>query len=718
MLYELANKLGISEGYYLQDGTFVKTSEKALKKIIDAMGFDTTHDVMINRYISDIDCINDRPLATSVVIESDHNDFILDLITKGLTLGELEIIISMENGTHKTITKQITQDIIDDGHMEISLMNYDLGYHQISLVNNLFTQNSHLILCPSQAYMTDWAKDKEKKWGVALQLYSLKSKNNLGFGNFSDLQNISKMLGSVGATTIGLNPIHAQLTELNSQNSSPYSPTSRIFLNPMYIDVTKVPCYNTSKKVDVIVNSVKFKERLAIAKNSNFINYKLVQELTFEIFEAVFSTFKHVGKRNHTYQSFLDFCNNTEDLEKFALYSALAKHLNNTDWSKWSAGYQDINSKKVSDFKNKNEKLIELFKFIQWQAFTQLGEVATELKKNGIKNPLYLDLAIGTQEYSYCTWADRHLNMHDVTIGSVPDELNPKGQNWNLAPLNPYILQQTGYKYFIKVIQSNMQYASQLRIDHIIGLNRMFIVPKGVENSDGAYVDYPKDDLLSILCLESIRNNCTIVAESLGNNEKGFNEYLNSKNIFTCKVFMFERWNNSTLFKRPETYTPLTVASTTNHDLPTVAGFYMGSDISHLRRLGIGKESDLMEKEEQRHQDRKLILDALNDQNIKISMDQEQNKEHKPLSHSQNMENLTLATQRFIAKSSSLLNMVNLNDIMLTYDPINIPSTTTEYQNWSIKIDIEDKQLKDMLVNIEEIMKKEKRNSLDIKKVA
>ncbi len=702
----LAEKIGICNGYHEKNGNYKETSTTTKEKFLNAMGYKTSTEKEINDYLNEIRKEEIKPLKSSNVLSCVENKFILPIRTHELTVGKVALSVQLENGKTIKYSKEITDYEIKDNNFHMTLANIMEGYHEVTLTNNDYLQKAYLILCPSQAFVPDWIKNNEKRWGVSVQLYALQSKNSNGIGTFTDLTNFGKEVAKQGGSMIALNPMHAQLTEINSDAKSPYFPISRNYLDPLYMDISKIVGYKKCTNLKKITQALELQKEMAVAKQSRYVNYKFISKYFTQITREIFKTFiqENKGKKNNKeYAKFMDFCNNQLDsnLDDYATYCVLSMKHNSTSWLSWDKKYHDKTSKDIKIFKIKHQNDILYYKFLQWQTSVQLDKSIKTLIKNNLSDGLFLDLAIGTMTGGYTTWAFPRLYISDVSVGAPADEFTADGQQWNLTPYNPQELHKTGYKSYSNVLRNTMKYANFLRLDHVIGLSRLFVIHEELGSQQGVYLSFPKEDMMSILCLESKRNSCVIVGEALGLVEDGFKEDLERKNILSFTLMIFERWEDTGLFKRPDTYKKLSVASTTNHDLPTMAGYYMGSDIAYERKLGLDHYEAIIHKETQREKERQMIMDALSDQNIMPTF-----KYHH---HDENMRELTMKTQEYVAKSSSLIAMVNYHDLLSNYHPLNIPGTSRTYRNWGLKTPVDTEDINGIMTDLSHIMSKHDR---------
>ena len=404
--------------------------------------------------------------------------------------------------------------------MELPLSHLPPGYHQLHLTTTERSVTVPLIAVPERCYEPPEVQAGQRLWGLSIQLYSLRSERNWGIGDFGDLQRLAAAAAPLGVGFIGLNPLHALfLTE--PQHASPYSPSSRLFLNPVYIDVTAVPGFNESTRVEKLLASQSFQAELARLRDLDQVDYRAVTEAKLAVLGILYRRFRrhHLRRDTPKAQEYLTFvAEQGEALHRFALYQALAERLHAMDetawgWPVWLPEYQRPDADQVQLFADTNGSRIGFFVFLQWLADRQLAAAQKAARGAGMALGLYRDLAVGSGRGGAEIWANRALFSVDASVGAPPDALALTGQDWGVPPMNPRVLREQGYRGFIELIRANMRHAGALRMDHVMALMRLWWVPRDNGAEAGTYVDYPVDDLLGIVALESQRQRCLVVGE-------------------------------------------------------------------------------------------------------------------------------------------------------------------------------------------------------------
>ncbi|MCW8832974.1 MAG: 4-alpha-glucanotransferase, partial [Colwellia sp.] len=543
----------------------------------------------------------------------------------------------------------------------------------------------HLIFAPKTCYSPQEASS-EKMWGYAAQLYSLRSENNWGMGDFGDLLGMVEKSAEQGVSAVGLNPLHP-LYPNNPAHRSPYSPTSRCFLNVMYIDVTKAPGFADSKAAQQRFNSEEFQAKLAFARDSELIDYPAVADVKYQVLELLFKDFT-TNASEGLLNEFNDFkAAQGNDLLSLTTFDALYEHFRAQDenaygWKMWPAAYQDPNSDEVITFQISHASRINYFAYLQWLAHRQLTAVADTAKERDMPVGLYLDLAVGCDGSGVDVWCDKAVYVSGAAVGAPPDAMNTLGQDWGLTPINPVALKQQGYLPLVKALRSNMQYAGALRIDHILGLMRQYWVAPGMKADEGVYITFPLEDILRIIALESRREACVVIGEDLGTVPDGFGEIMAAAGLLSYKVLFFERWDSG-LFMRPELYPAQSMVTVSTHDLPTLTGWWTGRDLEWRQELGLYPNAEMGQQERSaRIEDRNYLISALDDLNV---IDMTKAPEQSPAK--MNTE-LSVAVQKYMAQAPSHIQLIPLEDTLEIVEQVNIPGTIDQHPNWRQKLPV------------------------------
>ncbi len=561
-----------------------------------------------------------------------------------------------------------------------------LGYHRLAIsatgAGAGATAEIGLVIAPDSCHLPAALQPGARSWGLTAQLYGLRSERDWGIGDFSDLAALCREAGKLGAAAVGINPLHA-LFAAEPRHFSPYSPSSRVWLDYLYIDVTQVPGFAEDPAAQALMPA----EADLPARGAGLVDYAAVAALKRPVLEALFQRFRarERGGASPLGGAFRAFQQEGgEALAAFATFEALHEHFTRAggpfSWHAWPAEMRHPHSAAVAEFARAHAGRVEFFQFLQWQADHQLGAAAAAGRDSGLAIGLYRDLAVGVNPNGADAWADQNLVIPGMAIGAPPDVLSRAGQNWGLAPINPLALRRRGFAPVIAALRANMRHAGILRIDHVMSLQRLYWIPSGAPATAGAYVRYPLRDLLRLVALESRRQGCAVVGEDLGTVPEGFRETMQAACVLSYRVFVFERRGDGS-FIPPGEYPPLAAASAATHDLATLKGFWLGLDIAWRHRLGLypNASAEAVEAAERRR-DRHLLLEALAREGLLapdrfgafLSADGE--PAYGP--------ELGEAIHAYLARSRSRLMLVQIEDITGEGEQANLPGTTEAHPNW------------------------------------
>ncbi len=427
------------------------------------------------------------------------------------------------------------------------------GYHQLQLDGS--DRAARLIVSPGKC----WLPEHLKTWGWAMQLYSARSRESWGMGDFGDLERLAKWSAEeLGAGMLLVNPLSAS-APIIPQQASPYYPASRQFFNPLWLKIEWIP--GATEKIPRLEELA----REGIAMNSaRLIDRDRIFALKMEALDLLWLQF--AGD-----EAFDGYCGeHASDLDRFAVFCTLAEHYK-SGWHGWPEEYRHPASSSVAQFARENRQRVQFHKWLQWLLDSQLARCSKEI-------PLVQDLPIGVDPDGADAWAWQDVFASGMSIGAPPDEFNTQGQNWGLPPFAPHKLRSAGYEPFIQTIRAAFRHGGGLRIDHVMGLFRLFWIPANATAAEGAYVRYDPDEMLAILALESQRARAYVVGEDLGTVEPEAHDKLAQYSLLSYRLLWFEK-------DPPHTYPRESLAAVTTHDLPTVAGLWTGSDLKKQRQL-------------------------------------------------------------------------------------------------------------------------------------
>ncbi len=524
-----------------------------------------------------------------------------------------------------------------------------LGIYRLQVSDADKTEDVPLISAPERAFGGEF----DRCWLIAVQLYGVRSARNWGMGDFTDLASLIELADQLGADGIGLNPLHA-LFDDRPGDCSPYSPNSRLFLNALYIDVEKLPEFQPDAGTSAA---------LAQLRAGDAVDYVGVAALKWRALRAAFAAFK-ANARPDRQQDFDKFrAERGALLSHFACFEAL-RHKFGKPWWEWPEEWRQPNEARCAALRQGEDAgEIEFVEFVQWTADRQLGAAADLAKQLGMKVGLYLDVAVGVQADGFDAWNEQVAISRHLGVGAPPDPLNTAGQTWGLAGFNAAGLERESFAPYRDMLRASMRHAGAIRLDHVLGLKRLYLVPQGFTARDGVYVQMPFEALLAVTAQESVANRCVVIGEDLGTVPEGFRDQIADWGVWSYLVMMFER-DDAGVFRSLDHYLTNALVTFNTHDLSTYAGWRSFGDLNLKRSLGIDPgESD----------DARWHALAMLDEVLR---------------HNEIERNDLYSIANFLARTKSRLLAVSLEDLLGVVDQPNIPGTIDEHPNWRRRLPV------------------------------
>src|SRR5437868_4929210 len=352
---------------------------------------------------------------------------------------------------------------------------------------------------PELAYLGDG----RKCWVLAVQLYGVRSRRNWGHGDFSDLADLLEIIAGLGGAGIGLNPLHAQFYDRASCSGSPYSPNSRLFLNPLYIDIEAVEEFDRGHAANIA-------QDIARLRDAELVDYSAVAALKIAALRAAYRSFAANGSRERR-QDFAAYRQERgRELANFAAFETLRAQHSGAWWWEWPDEWRAPTHDALRKIRQSHPDDIRFHEFLQWNAERQLERCRDVARRHGLAIGLYLDTAIGVDAGSADAWMAQGIVLHGLSVGAPPDQFNPAGQDWGLTAYNPHGLVASRFEPFRQMLRSAMRYAGAVRIDHALGLMRLFVIPHGLPANQGAYLRLPFAEMLAVVAEESRRWSCIV----------------------------------------------------------------------------------------------------------------------------------------------------------------------------------------------------------------
>lgn len=691
-LKQVAEMANIADSYISAWGEEASVSDDTIRRLLASMGYEVSRDEAL---LKSAEKKHKKEVLDSVLVVSDGEAIEVPLYL-GVSARESEFNWRLETEQGDIFEGYLQSQIVRDERAEggplVFALPSDLpwGYHTLLITRKRrkTPYSMTLIITPKACYKQPELEKGKKLWGPSIQLYTLRTQHNWGMGDFGDLKQLVANIASRGGDFVGLNPIHS-LFPANPEGASPYSPSSRRWLNILYIDVSSVPEFALSAQAQQQVGSQEFQQRLQKVRETHWVNYSEVANLKMSVLPLLFAEFKtrHLDKQTDRAQAFLNFVEQGgESLLHQAAFDALHVDLHSQDdtvwgWPVFPEKYRHFDNVAVQKYIEEHQDQVHLYMYLQWIADTQISEVQSLADEKGMTVGLYRDLAVGVSDAGAETWADKGNLVQDACIGAPPDVLGPLGQNWGLPPLNPQVLQATAYDAYIKLLRANMKHCGALRIDHVLGLLRLWWIPKGENATQGAYVYYPVKDMLAILALESHRHHCSVIGEDLGTVPDEIVELLRDAGVHSYKVFFFETSKDDGGFISPKHYAEQSMAALCTHDMPTLRGFWHCDDLKMGREIGLYPDEEQLEGLfADRLKCKQGILDSVAWHGY-LPEGVGRDAQLVPMD-----SYLSEALQLHVAAGSSALLSVQLEDWLEMDKPVNIPGTVNEYPNWRRKL--------------------------------
>jgi 4-alpha-glucanotransferase len=529
-----------------------------------------------------------------------------------------------------------------------------------------------LVVGPRTAYQgPDTAP--QRMWVLAAQLYGVRSLGNWGHGDFTDLLALIDLAADLGAAGIGLNPLHA-LFEDRAQEVSPYFPNSRLFLNPLYIGLDAVPEFPGRRAAGLEPEI----ERL---RNADHVDYAGIAKVKMHALRMAYELFCQQGtaQRHADFERFRQERGST--LARFACFEVQRGKFARPWWEwpdEWRTGDETV----IAALRPTQAPDLGFVEFVQWIAHEQLDLCRARTGARGLPIGLYLDIAVGVRSDGFDAWCDQDAILSGTAVGAPPDALNMAGQNWGLAGFNPVGLEDRRFAPFCHMLRASMRYAGAVRLDHVLGLKRLYLIPHGMRPHEGAYIRFPFQALLAIAALASVQHECIVIGEDLGTVPENFRETLADWGIWSYQVMMFERSSDGA-FSAPASYRENALVSFGTHDLPTFAGWRKQHDLAVKHALAI----DPGETGDQRNCALAALQRALQQHGLET--------------------NDFAAVAKFLADTPSRLLVISLEDLLEVTDQVNLPGTMEEHPNWRqrLPIALEDMRAYETIVRVAEIMR-------------
>jgi 4-alpha-glucanotransferase len=620
-LHELARAAGLQVTWRDVYGAKQTVSDDSLRAVLAAIGFPSGSDNQIHHSLATLHAETAQDMTPPLVTA---------------TVGAAILLPGSPGRFRLTLESGDTIEGVAAAHPRGIVLPpvQEPGYHRLELGDSA----SVLAVAPPHAYRLEDVAQGDKLWGLAVQLYALRRQEDGGIGDFSALAAFCAGAAQRGADAIAISPVHALFTA-DLTRFSPYAPSNRAALNVLHIA-----------------------EDGALPDDPALIDWPRAAAAKLALLREAFSR-SHSPELAARIRAELG-----PEQQRHALFEALMTTLSQgnpcaLDWRNWPAEYQRPDHPAVARFAQEQDREIAFHAWLQWRADRELAAAQAAARAAGARIGLIADLAVGTDPSGSHSWSRQDEVLKGLEVGAPPDLVNQEGQSWGITAFSPRGLRRSGFAAFIDMLRHGLRHAGGVRIDHVMGLTRLWVVPQGLPSTQGAYLAMPADDLMRLVALESQRHKAVILGEDLGTLPPGFGDKLQRAGIAGLRVMWFER--DGDRFTPPQSWTPSAVAMTTTHDLPTVAGWWEGTDLGWRERLQMGRDTPA-----QREADRRALWCAFVESGAATAPPP------------QDGAAATYAAAAHLGRAGCTLALLPVEDALSLTEQPNLPGTTDAHPNW------------------------------------
>lgn len=671
-LVTLAERAGILPAYIDVAGRRRTASDATRRALLAALGMDVSTDRRAIETLAELDRKREARLLVPVGIARPpaRTMPITVQLPPRIRGGAYRLEIADERGEVWERTGRLRR--ARDGTARLTLgRSITPGYYRVRVTVEPGGRSGEqlLVVTPSRCTPPAERLGRRRAFGIMANLYTLRSETNWGVGDLTDLTALGAWAARCGAAFVAINPLHALLNQGDAV--SPYSPLSRLFRNPLYLDPAAVPELVDSPTARARLQDVDHRAALERLRRQERVDYAGVMALKRPLLEALHRAFTEReandgSARGRAYQRYR--AAQGEALTGFATYLALADR-HGPRWRDWPAELRRPNGRAVLEYRRAHDDAIDYHCWVQFELDAQLGRAA-----GGTRLALGLlgDLAIGADPDGADTWSSPDLFVAGASLGAPPDAGIPAGQDWGLVPLAPHALAARRFDYWILMLRTALRHMGGLRLDHVMGLFRQYWIPPGGSPADGAYVRFPSEPLLAILALESARARAVIVGEDIGTVPRGLPAALRRWGILSTRMLYFEQEGGG--FRPAQRYSGRALVTVNTHDHPTLAGYWSGRDLD--LRYAVGdivapaalRRARAVRERERAALARRLVRDRLL---------------RSPPAPSSPGGELTAAVHTFLARTPAPLVGLSLDDLVGETEPVNLPGVGPDrYPSW------------------------------------
>ncbi|MGR6616934.1 4-alpha-glucanotransferase [Pseudomonas rhodesiae] len=650
----LASRAGLAVDWIDANGRPQHVHPDALRAVLKGLGHPADTDAQVDASLRDLEQAQlDKHLPPLLTVDSGQS---LDLAH----YFEPDTLCRVHLEQGETLELRLDGNAVLPGVIA-------LGYHQVQINDQTFT----LAVAPTHCYSVAEAVDSQpaRAWGISAQLYGLRRLNDGGFGDTLALEHLARAAAERGADALAISPMHAMFSA-DPQRYSPYSPSSRLFLNSLYASPA---CILGEREVRNAIEALGIADQLHDLEQLDLIDWPAAAQAKQRLLRALYEDFRHGHHPQHA--DFLSFRQTGgEALENHCRFEAVqamrAAAGESLDWRHWPAEWRTPQSPALAKFAEEHREEIGFYAFAQWLIARCLERAQQAARGSGMGVGLIADLAVGADGGGSQAWSRQDELLADLTVGAPPDILNRAGQGWGISAFSPEGLKRHGFRAFIEMLRANFAHAGGLRIDHVMGLQRLWVIPMDASPKEGAYLYYPVDDMLRLLALESHRHQAIVLGEDLGTVPDGLREKLIGRSILGMRVLLFEQGHDGQ-FKPILDWPDNALATTSTHDLPTLNGWWHSRDIDWNIQLGLIDAPTVEQWSEHRLRERQALRQALS-QDPQNFVDEIRNE----------TDHMIDASVRYLGHTRAPLVLLPLEDALGIEEQANLPGTTDTHPNW------------------------------------
>ncbi len=670
-LTELADAHGVATQFWDWQGRHTQVSAETVVAVLAALGVDAGDAAAVERELAELELAPWRRVLPPVVVTTEGTAPQVPVhVAQGV---RFDARLVLEDGTERELgstglpeTREVDGTTVARVLLDVG-GDLPLGWHTVRATSGERTRTMPLVVTPATLELPEvLAAEGTQSWGLMTQLYAMRSAGSWGIGDLADLGDAGAWAAGMGADFVLVNPLHAA-EPVPPVEPSPYLPTSRRFFNPLYIrveDVPEVGYLSAAERQLVEWHSDDARAYLDL----DFIERDAVWMAKEAALRMIFRQ-KRSLRRARAFHAFVE--REGQGLVDFATWCALCQ-FHGTSWRQWPDELQDPRSAAVEAFREKHAEEVEFHLWLQWILDDQLARVQRDLLDTGMSIGVLADLAVGVHPEGADAWSLGSALARGVTVGAPADQYNQVGQDWSQPPWRPDELAEMGYAPYRDMVRSALRHSGGLRVDHVIGLFRLWWIPDGMKPFQGTYVRYDHEAMVGILLLEAHRAGAVVIGEDLGTVEPWVRDYLRERGVLGTSILWFERdWEGDGGLLDPGRWRELSLATVTTHDLPPTAGYLEGVHVDLRHRLGLLERS----LEEERAEDARSREEVLADL-----------RRRGLLREGAGVPEQVEALHAFLTRTPARLVGVSVSDLAGDKRVINQPGTDEEYPNWRVPL--------------------------------